>query len=111
MVAPVLAEDAVPLDRRMPRTALLFVSVRNVPELTRKFNESNSGKLVNDPAVKEFREQVVEKIEETAKEYEGKYGLTIKELLALPPGGDGLLGPDDQGQAGIRPRPGLRRRP
>ena len=55
--------------------------------LREAFRQSQYGQLWNDPALKDFREDLTSKLKDASNTLKEKIGVTLKELLELPQGG------------------------
>ncbi|MDR3636426.1 MAG: hypothetical protein P4L84_21665 [Isosphaeraceae bacterium] len=82
--APSLA--AAPPEKVFPDSTLLFVKVANASAMREAFRQSQFGQLWNDPAMKDFRTDVAEKLNEGNKSFKEKFGVTLAELVELPQG-------------------------
>jgi hypothetical protein len=86
-VAP-QAPAAAPPENALPDSTFVFVKVKNVASLREAFRQSQFGQLVNDPALKPFRDDIIEKLDraEGSKDFKEKLGVSIGELLNMPQG-------------------------
>jgi hypothetical protein len=82
-----LAQAATPPERVLPDSTLFLVKVTDVNALREAFRQSQYGQLWNDPALKDFREDIAAKLKDASNTLKDKIGVTLKELLELPQGG------------------------
>ena len=81
-----LAQAAAPPERVLPDSTVFLLKVNNVTALKEGFRQSQYGQLWNDPALKDFREDITAKLKETSNTLKEKIGVTLLELLDLPQG-------------------------
>src|SRR4051794_3934427 len=82
-----LAQAAAPPEQVLPESTVLLLKVNDVNSLREAFRQSQYGQLWNDPALKDFREDLASKMKDASKTLKEKVGVTLKELLELPQGG------------------------
>ena len=75
--APVSA--AAPPENALPDSTFVFVKVKDVASLREAFRQSQFGQLVNDSALKPFRDDVIEKLDAGSRDFKEKLGVTIGE--------------------------------
>ena len=81
-----LAQAATPPERVLPDSTVFLLKVNDVNALREAFRQSQYGQLWNDPALKDFREDLSAKLKDASKTLKEKIGVTLKELLELPQG-------------------------
>ena len=81
-----LAQAAAPPERVLPDSTVFFLKVNDVNALREAFRQSQYGQLWNDPALKDFRDDLAAKLEDASKTLKEKIGVTLRELLELPQG-------------------------
>src|SRR4051812_15321406 len=81
-----LAQAATPPERVLPDSTVFLIKVTDVNALRESFRQSQYGQLWNDPALKDFREDLTSKLKETSNSLKEKIGVTLKELLEIPQG-------------------------
>jgi hypothetical protein len=81
-----LAQAATPPERVVPDTTVFFLKLSDVNALRESFFQSQYGQLWNDPAMKDFREDIAVKMKESTPTLKEKIGVTLQELLDLPQG-------------------------
>jgi hypothetical protein len=81
-----VADDAIPCERRLPRDVVAYVSFRNVAELRTQWALTQTGKLAQDESLAEFRSAIASEIGDFSKETEEEFGLSLTELLNIPHG-------------------------
>jgi hypothetical protein len=82
-----LAQAAAPPEQVLPDSTVFFLKIKDVKQLKEAFRLSQYGQLWNDPALKDFREDLVGKLKDTSNTLKEKIGVTLTELLELPQGG------------------------
>ena len=82
------APAAAPPENALPDSTFVFVKVKDVARLREAFRQSQFGQLVNDSALKPFRDDVIEKLDKAdgSKDFKEKLGVSIGELLNMPQG-------------------------
>jgi len=85
VLAPAMAsaQDRVPAEKRLPPGVLAYATVPSGQNLAERLKNSSTGDLINDPAMAEFRDHVLEKISEGAQEAEEELGFPLSDLQAL----------------------------
>ena len=87
---PTQAQDVIFSDQVLPDDTYLHVTVRSVKDAKVQFAESPFGRMVNDPALGEFRgelENVLSgPIGEALAAVEAELGLSTEEILNIPSG-------------------------
>lgn len=83
---PVRGEDAPAVEQLLPPQTMLMFSVPDVPELKAQGAESLLGKLLADPALQPFLDEVRGKLDEASNAVSEKLGLTLSDLADLPQG-------------------------
>jgi hypothetical protein len=78
---------ATPPERVLPDTTVFMAKVADINALRESFRQSQYGQLWNDPAMKDFREDISAKLKDASDSLKQKIGVTLKELLDLPQGG------------------------
>ena len=81
----------------LPDSTFGFLKVKDAQALRQAFAQSQFGQLWADPAMKAWKDDLVEKIDEAGKPLKEKIGVTIRELLEIPQGAVSLaiVGRDD----------------
>lgn len=82
-----LARAAAPPEQVLPESTVLLLKVNDVNTLREAFRKSQYGQLWNDPALKDFREDLASKMKDASITLKEKVGVTLEELLELPQGG------------------------
>ena len=80
------AEAAAPPERVLPDSTVFFLKVTDVKALREAFTQSQYGQLWNDPAMKDFRDDIAAKLKDTSNTLKDKIGVTLSELLDIPQG-------------------------
>ncbi len=70
----------------LPDTTVAFVSINDVSELVDHFDQTQFGKLVNDPIMEPFRKDLRRQFEERWLSVTEKLGLTLDDLEGVPGG-------------------------
>ena len=80
------AQAAAPPERILPDSTIFLLKLNNAQNLREAFRGSSYGQLWNDPAMKDFRDDLVQKVEDWTKPLQEKVGVSLKQLLELPQG-------------------------
>src|SRR3954452_15244956 len=81
-----LAQAATPPERVLPDSTVFLVKINDVKALREAFRQSQYGQLWNDPALKDFREDLSAKMKDASNTLKDKIGVTLQELFELPQG-------------------------
>ena len=81
-----LAQAAAPPERVLPDSTVFLIKVADVNALRESFRQSQYGQLWNDPALKDFRDDLSSKLKDTSNTLKEKIGVTLKELMEIPQG-------------------------
>jgi len=81
-----LAQAAAPPERVLPDSTVFLVKVADIKALRESFRQSQYGQLWNDPALKDFRDDIAGKLKETSNTLKKKIGVTLSELFDIPQG-------------------------
>jgi hypothetical protein len=81
-----LAQAAAPPERILPEATLFFLKAKDFKSLGEAFRSSQYGQVWNDPSMKEFREEFVQRLDDRAKSVRERIGVSVKELFELPQG-------------------------
>ncbi|MGP0062059.1 MAG: hypothetical protein ACLQGP_00470 [Isosphaeraceae bacterium] len=81
-----LAQAATPPERVLPDSTIFLVKLNDVKNLREAFRGSQYGQLWNDPAMKDFKDDLIQKLEEASKPIKERLGLSLGELIELPQG-------------------------
>jgi hypothetical protein len=92
-----VAEAAAPPERIFPDSTILFLKLNDVKAFGEAFRGSQYGQLWNDPGLKDFKEDLAQRLDDASKTLKERIGVSIKELLELPRGALslGVIGRDD----------------
>ncbi len=82
----------VPAPKRLPPRVVAFLSVPDASELQERFESSQFGLLINDPAMADFIADVKGAIADLSKQSEAQGGVNIEKLLAIPNGNVSIAG-------------------
>ena len=85
-LAATSSRAAAPPEKVLPDSTVFFLEIKNAAALREAFKQSQFGQLAADPAVKAFKDDLVEKIDESGKSIKDKVGVSLRELLELPQG-------------------------
>lgn len=77
---------APPSDSILPADTVAYLSIRNLPDAVDKWERSQFGKLLDDPAMQPFTDHLLGLVEARWTKVESKVGLTWEELKELPSG-------------------------
>jgi hypothetical protein len=81
-----LAQAAAPPERVLPDSTVFLVKVADIKALREAFRQSQYGQLWDDPALKDFRDDIAGKLKDTSNKLKEKIGVTLAELLDIPQG-------------------------
>ena len=79
-----LAHAAVPPERILPDSTVFLLKLNDTKSFREAFLSSQYGQLWNDPALKDFRVELAEKLDDATKGLKERIGITFKELLEIP---------------------------
>ena len=79
-----LAQAAAPPERVLPDSTVFLVKVADINALRESFRQSQYGQLWNDPALKDFRDDIAGKLKDTSNTLKEKIGVTLRELFDIP---------------------------
>ncbi len=77
-------------ERVLPENTILLFKINNAKEFRESFRQSQYGQLWNDPGLKEFKEELSQKINDASKSFRERIGMSIGEILAIPQGTVGI---------------------
>jgi hypothetical protein len=80
------AQAATPPERVLPDSTLFLFKINDAKGFREAFRASHYGQLWNDPALKDFRDDISQKLEDVTKPLKEKVGVNVRELLELPQG-------------------------
>src|SRR5262249_56755926 len=81
-----LAQSASPPELRLRDSTIFLLKLNDAKNLREAFSGSSYGQLWNDPAMKDFRDDMAQKLEDWTKPLQEKIGVSLKQLLELPQG-------------------------
>ncbi len=84
LASPSVAAEAP--EKIHPDSTLLFVKVNNAAGLREAFRQSQFGQLWADPALKAFRDDMANRLDDASNDMKGKLGVNYRDLLELPQG-------------------------
>jgi hypothetical protein len=85
-LAPQQALAVAPAERVLPDSTVLMLKLNDARTFREAFRGSQYGQLWSDPGLKEFKDDLVQRLEDNSKWLKEKVGLGVKELLELPRG-------------------------
>jgi Protein of unknown function (DUF3352) len=77
---------ATPPEKILPDSTIAFVKINNAAALRQAFLQSQYGQLWNDPAVKLWKDDILDRVDAASKTLKEKIGVTYQELFELPQG-------------------------
>jgi hypothetical protein len=91
------ARAAAPPEKIVPDTTILLFKLNEAKSFREAFRASQYGQLWNDPALKDFRDELALKLEDAGKSLKERIGVSLKELIEIPQGTVALaaIGRDD----------------
>ncbi|MGO9463805.1 MAG: hypothetical protein ACLQIB_04015 [Isosphaeraceae bacterium] len=84
------AVAAAPPERVLPENTILLFKMNNAKEFRESFRQSQYGQLWNDSGLKEFKEELSQRINDASKSIRERIGMSIGEILAIPQGTVGI---------------------
>lgn len=85
-MATTLQGAEVPIDQRLPEEVVVLFTCPNGAELAEHFHETNFGRMIADPSLADFREQIESGVSEALEQAESETGLSWSDLVALMEG-------------------------
>ncbi|MGE5194392.1 MAG: hypothetical protein ACM3U2_18035 [Deltaproteobacteria bacterium] len=82
----VIADEPIPCEKRLPKSVLAYVSLRNVADFKTQWSKTLFGQLERDDALADFRAEVERQFADAAKTLEDNLGMSFSDLLAIPHG-------------------------
>jgi len=82
---PAIAAD-VPAPKRLPSRVVAYFSVPNVTELKKRFEQSQYGLMVKDPAMADFVADVKTALANASKDVQAQGGFALTDLMSVPNG-------------------------
>jgi hypothetical protein len=79
-------QAAPPPEKMLPDSTIAFVKINNAAGLREAFLRSQLGQLWNDPAVKAWKDDLIERVDAASKTLKERIGVTYLELFKLPQG-------------------------
>jgi hypothetical protein len=80
------AQAAAPPERILPDTTVFMLKLNDAKSFREAFRASQYGQLWNDPALKDFREELGHKLADFTKNLNESIGVSVSDLLQLPQG-------------------------
>jgi len=77
---------AAPIEKSLPDSTIAFAKVQNAASLAAALGQSQLGQLLNDPALKAWKDDILEQLKEAGKAFKEDVGVTQSELFALVEG-------------------------
>ncbi|WP_437230469.1 hypothetical protein SH661x_001984 [Planctomicrobium sp. SH661] len=77
------ADDEITADQRLPEGVLMYISIPDVLAAHESFQKTGMSELIHDPALDDFRKQLIEKFEEGKQKAEEELGVTLSDLASL----------------------------
>ena len=81
-----LAQAAAPPERILPETTFFFLKVKDLKTFGEAFRGSQYGQVWSDPSLKEFRDELSQRLDDTSKSLKERIGVSVKELIGIPQG-------------------------
>ncbi len=94
---PIPARAGAPSERVLPDSTVFMFKINDVKQFREGFRGSHYGQLWNDPSLKDFRDDLTQRLKDAARPLKEKIGVDLGELMELPQGPLTLavLGRDD----------------
>ena len=77
---------AAPIEKRLPDSTIGFAKVQNAVAFRAAHGQSQLGQLLDDPGIKAWKDDILERLEEAGKEIKADLGVNPRELFALVEG-------------------------
>lgn len=77
------AQQRVPAEQRLPKSVLAFASCPSLPEMQKKFQDTSYAGLVNDPAMADFRQEILSRLVKAGQRAERELGMPLSDLASL----------------------------
>jgi hypothetical protein len=77
---------ATPPEKMLPDSTIAFIKIQNAAALRQAFGQSQLGQLWNDPAVKDWKDAIMARVDDDSKTLKEKIGVSYFDLFALPQG-------------------------
>ena len=81
-----IATAAAPPERVLPDSTIFVFKLNDAKKFREIFRGSHYGQLWFDPAMKDFRDDLRQKLEDATKPLKERIGLSLRELMELPQG-------------------------
>ena len=78
--------QAVSCAKRLPPEVFAYFSIPSVEEFKTRANSANIGKMLNDPALADFRDELMASYEKYSSQIEERMGISMAELMKIPSG-------------------------
>jgi len=85
-VAGLPARAATPAERVLPDSTVFMFKMNDTKSFREAFRLSEYGRLWSDPGLKEFKDELFQRLEEKAKWLKENIGLGLKDLFDIPQG-------------------------
>ncbi len=85
-LVPAQGQAATPPEKVLPDSTFAFLKISNAAALRDSFRQTQMGQLWNDPALKEWRDDLMARLSDSDSSLKKRVGVTYKELLDLPQG-------------------------
>lgn len=82
-VSPVFGAST---EESLPKATLVFAKITNAKAVREAFNQTQFGRLVQDPALKPIRDDVAKNLEKFSADVKKAAGVTLSDLLEQPTG-------------------------
>jgi Protein of unknown function (DUF3352) len=80
------AQAAAPPERILPDSTVFMLKLNDAKSFRDAFRASQYGQLWNDPALKDFRDELAQKLADATKTLNEKIGVSLIDLIQLPQG-------------------------
>ncbi|HKI16608.1 MAG TPA: hypothetical protein VKA15_01955, partial [Isosphaeraceae bacterium] len=77
------AQAAAPPERILPDTTIFLFKLNDVKSFRESFRNSQYGQLWNDPSLKDFKEELALKLEDSTKALKERIGVSLKERIGV----------------------------
>lgn len=94
---PIPVRAGAPSERVLPDSTVFMFKINDVKQFREGFRGSHYGQLWNDPSMKDFRDDLTQKLRDATRPVKEKIGVGFGELIEMPQGAltVAVLGRDD----------------
>ena len=83
---PIVQAESLPSERLLPATTVGFAAIEDLDQLAEHWNQTQVGKLMADPVMKPFAEDLRRQFKQRWSRFDDRLGLTLDDLKGVPAG-------------------------